>query len=207
MPSKTLSEETRAKNRERSRLWGEKNKDLVNERGRQWYAANKERRLEKGRQWRKANPDKAKALAEKHRETQRACAKKWREENKEKTAERVAAWAAENRPNRLATAKKYRKAKPHVGRAQCARYLARQKQAVPAWSDPAKVLAFYELAQELQKMTGQPYHVDHIIPLQGKMVCGLHCETNLQVLSAADNCSKSNKFDWGAPPVRTGMAP
>jgi len=46
----------------------------------------------------------------------------------------------------------------------------------------------------MSKITGIQYHVDHIIPLQGENVCGLHIAANLRVIPARDNLAKSNKL-------------
>jgi hypothetical protein len=45
------------------------------------------------------------------------------------------------------------------------------------------------------KVTGEPWHVDHIIPLQGKLVSGLHVPSNLQAMRGIENISKKNKFE------------
>jgi hypothetical protein len=65
--------------------------------------------------------------------------------------------------------------------------------ATPAWARCESILAFYEEAVIVSQTTGIAHHVDHIVPLTSKYVCGLHCEANLRVLPGAENISKSNR--------------
>ena len=66
--------------------------------------------------------------------------------------------------------------------------------AIPKWSESEKIKTIYQKAKWLESITGLKYHVDHIIPLQGKNVCGLHVWSNLQILEASLNCSKQDKY-------------
>ena len=75
---------------------------------------------------------------------------------------------------------------------------------MPKWADKRKIRLFYEMAADL----GLSVH--HIIPLQGKNICGLHVGNNLQMMSQDRNCRKANSFNWkfdpliGEPRVRRG---
>lgn len=93
--------------------------------------------------------------------------------------------------------KPYKDLSPEQRGAHTARVSARQqrvKQATPKWADNNAIKEFYITAQKLSKETGIPHEVDHIIPLQGKLVSGLHVPTNLQVITEFENISKNNKF-------------
>jgi hypothetical protein len=71
---------------------------------------------------------------------------------------------------------------------------ARKLRATPGWAKKEKIEEFYYTANMLGMHTGDQYHVDHIVPLKNKRVCGLHCEANLQVLTAKENISKGNRL-------------
>ena len=86
----------------------------------------------------------------------------------------------------------YKKANPHIPSANNAKRRATKLQATPAWADLEAIRGMYELAAIFNR-TGMNLQVDHIVPLRSKLVCGLHCEANLQLMPASDNASKGNR--------------
>lgn len=83
--------------------------------------------------------------------------------------------------------KEWRENNPQAVNRSSARYRARKLQAIPSWADLEKIDLIYRNCPE-------GYHVDHVIPLKGELVCGLHVENNLQYLLASENLSKKNKY-------------
>lgn len=108
--------------------------------------------------------------------------KVWLENNKEHNIKRVAEFIKNN---------------PDKNNAKAAKYRASKLKATPKWltkSQLAEIANIYKQAKELEKETGLKHHVNHIIPLKGKNVCGLHTPWNLQILKAEENIRKSNKM-------------
>lgn len=85
----------------------------------------------------------------------------------------------------------------HYRTAAVAKRRSIKLRATPRWADYGEILAIYEKARRMTEETGIQHHVDHIVPLIHPKVCGLHVHGNLQVLTATENCSKSNKFEIG----------
>ena len=65
----------------------------------------------------------------------------------------------------------------------------------PAWTNLKQINIIYRQAKRLSNIEGRQYHVDHIIPLNGELVSGLHVIENLQIIIAKENLSKGNKYE------------
>ena len=65
---------------------------------------------------------------------------------------------------------------------------------VPRWSDLDIIKSIYVEAALISEKSGIRHVVDHIIPMRGKMVCGLHVPGNLEIVHRADNNKKSNTY-------------
>jgi len=87
----------------------------------------------------------------------------------------------------------YQNNKPYFREAR-ARYRARKLRATPIWVNWEEIKHIYWLCNFISEITGVLHHVDHIHPLQGENICGLHVHTNLQILTAEENLSKGNSL-------------
>ena len=91
--------------------------------------------------------------------------------------------------------KQYRALNPEKIRFHNGSRRAAQKMAMPTWADRVQIAAIYAEASKLWRKTGEPHHVDHIVPLKNPLVCGLHVPANLQILRGVDNIRKGNRFE------------
>ena len=112
-----------------------------------------------------------------------------------KNRERAIAHYWANRERRLAAVKEYNRNNKAKILAHRTKRKIKIKRATPSWVDFEAIKKIYIKRQVVSERTGIQHHVDHIVPLLGKNVCGLHVPWNLQVIPAADNLRKSNKYD------------
>lgn len=122
----------------------------------------------------------------------------YRAKNKEKITAKKRMAYYEARETHLAQKQKYRQANKGKINYLCAMRKKVVKQRTPVWLsdfDRLKIKCFYSIAAMLTRNNEEQWHVDHIIPLQGDIVSGLHVPSNLQVMRGADNIGKKNKFE------------
>lgn len=139
----------------------------------EYWRAHPEEHKRNSLRWKRANPEK-----------NRAAARRWAAENRERAREKARAWAKANHGRVVANVRLRE---------------AREKRAMPKWANRFFIGEIYDLARLRSKMLGEPWHVDHIVPLISPLVCGLHVEHNLRVIPARINRAKSNSH-WPDKP-------
>lgn len=183
-----------------SKQYIDKNKESVYNRQKERYLKDRDKYLDMMSRYREANKEvlkqKQKEYREKNSETKKNRDRLYYAANKDKIRE----YREANKERRALQFKEY--AQNNKGRIQAikARRYTSKLKATPKWLskvDLDLIRTEYELSAWCSSVMGEPYHVDHIVPLQGKQVCGLHVPWNLRVIPATDNIKKGNKYDQG----------
>lgn len=157
--------------------------------------------------WQKANPSKKAAISARYYENNTAKIKlrqvgrkdairKKHTENPERYLAVSREWKKKNRDKCASGMREWKHNNQAYCTAQQQAREARKKNATPEWANQFFIEEIYELARlRTQAKTGgvAEWQVDHIVPLKSKVVCGLHCEANLQVIPAVVNRSKNNR--------------
>ena len=125
----------------------------------------------------------------------KVCKKDYRENNKEKLAEN----RQDNKEKITLTTRLWQQNNTDKVNAHAAKRRSAKLQRTPSWANLETIKQIYLDCVEINltaKAAGctEKFVVDHLIPLQGENVSGLHVENNLQIITATENCSKSNKF-------------
>lgn len=176
---------------ETARRYREENRDKVMECKRRHYGINRDKVLESNRRYWGENRDK---VAE-----QRRC---YREESRDKVLDRERRWYKENRDKKMKSVRRYHEKNPHFKLARVAKRRAAKRERLPAWFGELDQFVMQEaaaLAAERTEQTGIEWHVDHMIPMQGRKCSGLHCADNIQVIPARLNLAKNNKMIFTEP--------
>jgi hypothetical protein len=180
------------------------------------YQVNREKVIARTKEWRESNPDEYLTMSREYydkikddprrvamrkeyvannREADLARKLEWRIANPEKTQKAEQEYRERNRSECNARASRWKKANPEALRRYSGKRRAALLRAIPAWANEQAVAAIYAEAHATQAESGVRMAVDHIVPLISDKVCGLHCEANLQILTASAN-SKKNNYWW-----------
>ena len=182
-----LSNNCRPCQLEANKSWRSRNTERHRQMARDWYIENRERDLQKG--------------------------KDYYRNNKEKVLERTSQWKAENAEQYKESNKIWRKANPSKVAEYERRYIENNREKVNAKAAARRatklqstiklspeheqaIKRLYAFANYISEKTKIQHHVDHIVPLQGKEMMGLHVPWNLQVIAASRNLAKGNKIDY-----------
>jgi hypothetical protein len=188
-------------------------KECTRQRSKAWYYKNRAYSIKCAREWCIKNPERSaetlQLYCEKNKKKIIDRANKWQKENPEKTAlnkrnsrinnkekynQRSIDWCLKNSERRKQQSKNYADKNRATIHANTRRRQINKLKAVAAWGNKFFIEEAYSLAALRTKIFGYKWEVDHIVPLQSKLVCGLHVEHNLQVISRNANRKKSNHY-------------
>lgn len=175
--------QTKEELREKKRAYYEANKEVILKKYKKYYSENREALLAQKRSYYRNNHqmmlDRSAKYREENKESINADLREYYKDNKDRWKK----YQEQNRGKINATAAKRRAAKMNR---------------TPPWLTTEQldqIQNFYYLAKDLKAISGETYHVDHIVPLQGDDVSGLHVPWNLQILPSDLNLSKGNQME------------
>ena len=187
-----------------------KDKNKVREYNKWYYAQNREREKERVRQYNLNNPEKVKIWrGNVDKVKKNAQTKLWRERNKEhlreynrqykkkycsENSEKLRELKRNSYYKNIETYKAYRKRNSTRIATHNRKRELLQISRVPKSANFESIVRIYEDAKRISEETGVPHDVDHIVPLQGKLVAGFHAEWNLRIITSSENRKKHNKF-------------
>jgi hypothetical protein len=148
-----------------------------------WQRVHKEASAATATKWRQSHP-----------EASREAGAKWRRENLDAIRRSNTRWESQNPVARRALNTKWRRLNHGASCAFSASRRASRLQRTPAWADQARMTIVYKVATQMSTELGIRMSVDHVIPLQGKIVSGLHVPGNLKIITASENSRKHNRF-------------
>ena len=169
----------RENNQEKFARYAEENRDRILAGYKCYYQENKEKILEYRKVYNMKNKEKISKQG-----------KEYRRKNSVKIRRNWKKYQSGN-PDKI---RQYRRTNAAAFRAYGAKRRAAKLRSVPKWANLDEIQSFYKEARSRSLKSNVKYCVDHIIPLQHDLVCGLHIEYNLQVLTQSQNSQKSNNF-------------
>jgi hypothetical protein len=151
--------------------------------------------------WKKDNPDAYKASMRKwwknNKETHNARVKDWQINNKDRIKKTAKNWVVNNPEKVAAKSKRWRLKNPDKVLESAVKSNLTRHRRVPSWltkQDKLDIQKTYALAKELTAAYGFPWEFDHIAPLRGRLVSGLHVPSNLQIIPKDQNRRKRNHY-------------
>ena len=161
-----------------------RNAKKIAQNSREYRKVNPEKVAATDRAWRAAHPERVRerkaASQKRNRQAANLRNRRYHEKHRDRVNARVAAW---------------QKANPAKSCAKTLRRHAAKLRRIPKWADHEAMGMVYQAAQ-IAKTTWPDVqiHVDHVLPLRGRTVSGLHTHRNLQILTAIANRTKSIHF-------------
>ena len=166
----------------------------------QYYLKNKDKYIQYNKDWVSKNPNKVKINTKKFRAIHKDKLLTYRKANKELKRVYDNEYRKINKDRLKEYSKLYVKNNRDKLNAIARNYQIKKMNALPIWASLGAIKEMYtdcvsiNIAAKLAGCT-EKFVVDHIIPLQGKNVSGLHIHTNLQIITATENLKKSNKYE------------
>lgn len=175
-------------------IYCRENKEKILQRQRERYHRFTDAERERSRSYRLRNLDKERERGRMKHHLSAHRRREYYSAHKPRILKRMGEYRERNHQKIQLAQSKWQKKNRDRCRAIKAKRRALKLQATPSWADLAAIREIYRTAYAMTQSNGVEYQVDHIVPLNSEIVCGLHCEDNLQIITASDNRSKGNRY-------------